>query len=58
MNNNNEIIDHSAIDIEAEIQKFLNNGGEIKQIIRTDNFKKYRKNSINISHSEEQNSTE
>ena len=51
-------LDHSTIDIEAEIQKFLDNGGEIKQITRTDTFMKYRRNGINTIQSEEQNSTD
>ena len=52
-------LDHSSFDIEAEIQKFLSNGGEIQQVAENKSkLKKYRRNGINIAYSEEQNSTE
>lgn len=53
-----KIIDHSTIDIEEEINKFLKNGGEIQQVECEPKFKKYNRNNINIKYSEEQNSTE
>lgn len=53
-----KIIDHSKIDIEEEINKFLKNGGKIQQVDYEPNFKKYTRNNINMKYSEEQNSTE
>lgn len=53
-----KVIDHSSIDIEEEINKFLNRGGEIQQVEYDSSTIRYNRKNINKKYSKEQNSNE